>query len=102
MRANDALRERQRRNIVTTPRNHAVVLGTPSGARNGNSVRLADVLERWSAERKPRTKTASEWRAIVRKFAELHAGYLCETSRSGRKRYRRDAGLHARKSPTSV
>ena len=44
----------------------------PHASRKGSGVNLAEVLDRWTAERQPRSKTASEWTAIVKKFTELH------------------------------
>lgn len=68
VKANDAVRMRQQGKVVDTPRAPAAILGTAK--RNG--VKLAGVLEKWAAERAPRSKTKTEWSGIVRDFTKLN------------------------------
>ncbi len=54
VRTNEAVGMRQQGKVVDTPPDPPAILATP---RKGNGVKLAGVLDKWAAERSPRSKT---------------------------------------------
>jgi integrase len=69
---NDLIAKRHQGEAIETPPAPPPIVRKPGQLFNGKGDNLQSVVDRWSAERKPRPQTVQEFETAARRFRELH------------------------------
>jgi Phage integrase, N-terminal SAM-like domain len=98
VRTNEAVGMRQQGKVVDTPRDPPSMLAT----RKDNGVGLGDVLDKWAAERSPRSTTRNEWSRIVCNFTKLNGKVPVDSIQKAHVIAYKDKLVEAKRAPGTI